>query len=60
MKNKKNLDKKKSVKKPLSKNPTDPTVLAKDVMESFLGEPLTQKTKKKTERTLGVIRKKKR
>ena len=34
-------------KKGAPKNPTDPNLLAGDVMEAFLGEPVTEKPKKK-------------
>lgn len=39
-----------STKKPKGdppKNPTDPNLLARDVLEAFLGEPLTKKPKRK-------------
>jgi len=38
---------KKPAKKRPPKNPTDPNLLARDVMEAFLGEPLAMKPKPK-------------
>lgn len=51
---------KKAAKQSKPKNPIDPTVLAKDVMEAFLEEPHTEKPKEKSKEALPVIRKKKR
>jgi len=39
--------KKKTTKKPAKKNPTDPNLLGRSVMEAFLGEPVTPHKKKK-------------
>lgn len=50
-------------KKPKNKrtsknNPTDPNLLARDVMEAFLGEPLTRKVKPKPARNQAKAKKK--
>jgi len=39
--------KKKATSNKKPNNPTDPNLLARDVMEAFLGEPLTAKPKPK-------------
>lgn len=43
----KNPSKKKPPPHKAPKNPTDPNLLARDVMEAFLGEPLATKQKPK-------------
>ena len=40
--------KKKTTKKPIKKNPTDPIKLAYEVIEAAIGEPLTQNGEGKT------------
>jgi len=47
---KKKLVTKKATPKRPPKNPTDPNLLAIDVMKAFLGEPLTEKPKAKPKR----------
>jgi len=42
---------KKPAKKPTPKNPTDPNLLGRSVMEAFLGETVTPKKKKKSKLT---------
>jgi hypothetical protein len=41
---------KKAAQKRPPKNPTDPNLIARDVMEAFLGEPLAKKPQSKPQR----------
>lgn len=50
MPSKKKTTTKAPAKKRPPKNPTDPNLLARSVMEAFLGEPLTEKPKPKPKR----------
>jgi len=40
--------KNKTTKKPTKKNPTDPNLLARSVVEALIGEPLTNHSEKPT------------
>lgn len=49
-----------SINKRPQKNPIDPNLLARSVIESFIGEPLIEKPKEKSQKASSSIRKKKR
>jgi hypothetical protein len=51
-------NKKTTTKQKKPKNPTDPNLLARDVMEAFLGEPLATKPKPKPRRKPAKAKKK--